>query len=125
MEIPLLPVIAQSGDVKDSLDARDAIPKIQAALNTLNVLNDTKIRIVILGTGCAHFLFEAITYVLKEWHHNYPKQVQFFTSGDTGNSDFSKFCQWLCISKVCETIEFINTMDYHPFGFCATAYNSR
>lgn len=126
-EIPLLP-IPQHAEV---LDSSDAILKIEQALKDMNELPpDVKIRVVCLGTGYSNFLYDALTYLLKEWKNpdgtlRKAKHMQFVTSGDTSRRDLSNFCQWLCISDTCQTVEFYNTHVYHPFGFCSAEYTDR
>jgi len=110
------------------LDAADANTKVEAALNHMNKLEDSAhIRIICLGTGYAAFLYQAITYLLKEWrkkdgHLRSSKYLQFYTSGDSADNDLFNFCKWLCISGTCETVEFYNTQDYRPFGYCKPEY---
>lgn len=110
------------------LDAADATKQIEVALSHMNKLEDNvRIRIISLGTGYAAFLYQAITYLLKEWRKRdgnlrSSKYLQFYTSGDTAENDLFNFCKWLCISGTCETIEFFNTQDYHPFGYSKPAY---
>jgi len=128
-EIPLLPVVINN-EIQDVMDSADAIPKIEAALTAINALAvGEKIRLVALGTGYSHFLYEAITYLLKEWkepngrHRAFDgKHLQFITSGDTEKRCLSDFCQWLCISGACRSVEFRNTMKYNPFGYCSSEY---
>jgi len=131
-EIPLMPVIINN-QVFDVMDSSDAIPKIETALRAVNQLPvGEKIRLVCLGTGHSHFLYEAIAYLLNQWRDptgnlrpNDGKHVQFITSGDTKDTDMSNFCQWLCISGKCHVIEFYNTMLYHPFGYYSSDYPIR
>jgi len=128
-EIPLLPLVINNRAL-DALESSDAIDKIETALHAINVLPPNEmVRLVCLGTGHAHFLFEAIAYLLKEWREpsgsprsTESKQMQLVTSGDTKERDLSNFCQWLCISGACSFVEFYNTMTYHPFGFCSADY---
>jgi len=123
-EIPLLPL----SEAHNLLDSTDAIPKIENALQVINMLpNGELIRVVNLGTGYSHFLYEAITYLLKEWKDSdgaprTAKYMQFITSGDTAENSLANFCQWLCVSGLCENIEFYNTRKYHPFGYCSAEY---
>jgi len=126
LEIKMIPV---NTPPYHELDAADAIPKIEPALNHMNKLEDNAcIRIICLGTGYAAFLYKAITYLLKEWRNRdgtlrSNKYMQFYTSGDTAKNDIFNFCKWLCISGTCENIEFYNTQDYHPFGYCKPEYH--
>jgi len=128
-EIPLLPLTINNRTL-DALESSDAIPKIETALQSINVLLPSEmVRLVCLGTGHSHFLFEAIAYLLKEWREpsgslrpTESKQLQLVTSGDTKERDMSNFCQWLCISGACSVVEFYNTMTYHPFGYCSSDY---
>jgi hypothetical protein len=127
-EIVILPMLSSTGDVKDQVNGRDAIPKIEEALKGLNHLPDHEyIRIVCLGTGYSKFLYESITFLLKNWQKpdgtiRSEKHLQFVTSGDTKKNDLCNFSRWLCVSGICATVEFYNTREYHPFGFCAEAY---
>jgi hypothetical protein len=131
-EIPLLSLVI-NGKVLDAIDSTDAIPKIETALQAINQLPGTEmVRLVCLGTGHCHFLFQAIAYLLKEWRDPLgslrsleSKQIQFVTSGDTEERDMSNFCQWLCISSACNVVEFHNTMTYHPFGYCSADYEMK
>jgi hypothetical protein len=113
----------------DRLDSRDAITKIETALEHINTLaSGEKLRVIVLGTGYSAFLYDALTYLLREWKEpdgklRTNKYMQLFTSGDTGKRDINNFCQWLCISGACECIEYINTMKYHPFGYCSSGYS--
>jgi hypothetical protein len=113
----------------DQLNTSDAIPKIERALDDINQLTPgAKLRVIVLGTGHAGFLYEALTFLLREWKEpngslRKGKYMQFITSGDTKDRNISDFCQWLCISGVCENIEFYNTMKYHPFGYCSSEYS--
>jgi len=131
-EIPLIPVMI-NGEILDMMDSTDAIPKIETALKAINNMpvNET-IRLICLGTGHCSFLYEAITYLLREWKEPNgnlrsftAKQMQFITSGDTKDRDMSNFCQWLVISGACHLIEFYNTMTYHPFGCCSSEYKQQ
>jgi len=128
-EIPLLPLVINN-KVVDVMDSTDAIPKIETALQAIDRLPvNEMVRLVCLGTGHCHFLFTAIAHLLREWRDPSgslrpleSKQMQFVTSGDTKERDMSNFCQWLCISGVCNVVEFYNTMTYHPFGYCSADY---
>jgi hypothetical protein len=130
LEIQLFP-LGETPELAQQLNASDAIPKILTALQSLNNLpKGEHIRIICLGTGYSSFLYTALTYLLKEWRNSDGTQrtgkfMQFITSGDTGKRDLSDFCQWLCISGVCESIEFYDTQRYHPFGQCHTEYAHR
>jgi len=110
------------------LDTGDAVKKVEIALGHMNNLEDSsRIRIICLGTGHSSLLFRAITYLLKEWRNRdgtlrSTKHLQLYTSGDTAKSDMFCFCKWLCISGTCETIEFYDTQDYRPFGYCQPQY---
>lgn len=127
-EIDLLPVRQATGETLDQMNSRDAIPKIEQAMVSLNqVEKESFIRIVCLGTGFSQFLYEAIQFILSEWKNpdgtdRKDKHLQFVTSGDTKNNDLCSFCRWLCVSGVCKTVEFYNTKEYHPFGYCAASY---
>lgn len=122
--IPILP----NNEVPDAINSRDAIAKVENELQNIRQLPvGEKLRIILLGTGHSGFVYDAITYLLREWSepNGMPrkgKYIQFVTSGDTKDRDMSNFCQWLCISGVCENIEFYNTMQYHPFGYCRAEY---
>uniref|UniRef100_A0A0B7B7P7 Uncharacterized protein n=1 Tax=Arion vulgaris TaxID=1028688 RepID=A0A0B7B7P7_9EUPU len=113
----------------EALDDKDAIPKTESMLKRINQLPANEgIRVICLGTGHSRFLYEAITYLLREWSQpdgqpRIDKRMQFITSGDTINRDMSDFCQWLCISGVCPIVAFYNTRNYHPFGYCSFQYN--
>jgi len=128
-DIPLLPLVINNRSV-DAMNSTDGIPKIEAALQAINnLIPNEMVRLVCLGTGHAHFLFDAIAYLLKEWkdpsgslRSTESKQIQLVTSGDTKERDMSNFCQWLCISGACSVVEFYNTMTYHPFGYCSSDY---
>lgn len=123
-EIKLLP-LRESTNIMDSADA---ISKIEEMLDLANQLPAGEmIRIVHLGTSYSNFLYEAISYLLKEWKEpggalRVKKQLQFITSGDTKNRDLCDFCHWLCISGVCQYVAFYNTTLYHPFGYCDSQY---
>jgi len=115
---------------RDALNSSDAIPKMEKALEHVNQLAaGEKLRIIVLGTGHAAFLYEALTYILREWKEpsgepRSGKYMQFITSGDTKDRDWSHYCQWLCIAGICENVEFYNTRSYHPFGFCSAEFHS-
>jgi hypothetical protein len=112
------------------LDSTDAIPKINQLLELANQLPAGQmLRIICLGTGYSGFLYEAITYLLQEWTEpggalRGNKLLQFITSGDTENRDLCDFCQWLCISGVCQYVTYYNTKQYHPFGFAKAQYKA-
>lgn len=112
----------------EALDCTDAIPKTELMLKRINQLPANEgIRVIVLGTGHSSFLYDAISYLLREWRQpdgqpRMDKHMQFITSGDTKNRDMSDYCQWLCISGVCPNITFYNTMKYHPFGYCNFQY---
>jgi hypothetical protein len=114
----------------DQLNAPDAIAEIERLLHDVNQLpiEGSNIRIVIMGIAFTHFMFDAITHLLKEWCYDdgsprSNKGVQFITNGDPTGDELN-FCQWLCISGICQAIEFINTRNYYPFGKCAESYSS-
>jgi len=124
-------IILQPWGERDAMDSTDAIPKMEQALLDINTLPaGEKIRVIVLGTGHAGFLFDALSYLLREWKNSTGtartgKYLQFITAGDTEKRSWCHFCQWLCISEVCETVEFYNTMSYHPFGFCSAEYKNK
>ena len=68
-EIQMIPSIDQATQQPtDALNSVDAIPKIENALKVLNVIpQGGHLRIVCLGTAFSAFLYEAVTYLLKEW----------------------------------------------------------
>lgn len=127
-EMKLLPLPENSS----ILDSADAILKIHSVLPTINALPVREgIRVICLGTGYSSFLYDAISYLFKEWKEpdgitkrGY-KHMEFITSGDTENRDLSDFCQWLCISDTCQSVAFYNTMMYHPFGYASAQYQAR
>lgn len=114
----------------DRLDSKKGIPKIESALQAMNALPaGERIRVIILGTGYSQFSYDSITYMLREWKDpsgtaRTGKHMQFITSGDTKKRDMNHFCQWLCITGICQSIEFYNTHNYHPFGFCKLEYGA-
>jgi hypothetical protein len=124
-QIPMLPL----ENSPQLLNSSDAITKTEQALAKLNTLpQGGLIRVIHLGSGYASFLYDAVTYLLKEWRNpdgtaRTGKGLQFITSGDTLRRDLSDFCQWLCISGVCDEVAYYNTEQYHPFGQCHMEYH--
>jgi len=129
IEVKMLPSMDHAtGTVTDSLNSVDSIPKIENALKTLNASpHGGNLRVVFLGTAFSAFVYDALTYLLKEWKGptgsgRISKSLQFITSGDSGKKDLCNFCEWLCVAGICDTVEFYNTKNYHPFGYCNLKY---
>jgi hypothetical protein len=129
VDIEIMPMMSE-GKMRDATDSLDAIPKIEKAIEKLNQLEDkAPIRLVCLGNGFSNFIYDAITFLLREWKNSdgstrTEKHLEFVTCGDTRNTDLCNYCRWLTVSKVCTAVDFYNTMEYHPFGFIAPNYPS-
>lgn len=96
------------------LDTAKAIKLMEMAVYRINA--GDHIRIVRVGISSTEFFLEAVSYLLKQWSAK-EKKVQFVTSGDTDHNEMFSFCKSLCLSGICQEIEYYNTQDYHPFGF--------
>jgi len=131
IEIKMLPSIDRAtGTVTNSLNAVDSIPKVENALKTLNATpHGGNLRVVFLGTAFSAFVYDAVTYLLKEWKgptgSGRSKNLQFITSGDSATKALCNFCEWLCVAGICDTVEFYNTKNYHPFGYCSLKYPTK
>jgi hypothetical protein len=114
LEIPMKSVV----DLPNVLDAADAIKVTTSALSRMNdVMEPSPVRFVLIGPGHTEFLFSAIEHLLKQWEREpNKKSLRFVVSGDPRQLYF-EFCKKLCLQGTCHSIQFYNTMDYHPFGF--------
>jgi hypothetical protein len=99
-----------------------AIEAINEALERIHSIPDnTPLRMVVLGPGFHPFLFDTIKHLLKEWRtpdgeKRRVKQLNFIISNPKNDQEYFNFCKKLCLSGVCQSIQFYNTGYYNPFG---------
>jgi hypothetical protein len=115
-EIKVLP----SRDESSIVDSNTLGPSMTSALTAVNtgVFEGVGLRIVRIGPNSSLSVFEALESLLKGWRQDFDKKhIQFVTTGDSGDNENFNFCKWICIMRLCNTIEFYNTMDYNTYGF--------
>ena len=113
-------------DAPELMNQPDAIPKINAALERMNdIPNGSPVRLVLVGPGYTKFILQAIDHLMKMWKaHDGERSVKklcMVISGDTPSEKHFEQCKQLCLTGVCDSIQFYNTMFYNPFGY----YNKR
>ena len=110
-------------DSPELLNAADAIGKINEALDFMNKIpSDSTIRLILVGPGHTKFTLEAIQHLMKKWKtpdggERSQKKLHFITSGDTPGEEMFNLCKQLCLTGICTSIQFYNTMYYNPFGY--------
>lgn len=120
----IVPVKLKSlADSPNVLNAADAISEINAALERMNTIsNDSPVRLILVGPGHTHFTLESIQHLMKKWKtpdggERLQKKLHFVTSGDTPSEEMFDLCKQLCLTNVCNSVQFYNTMYYNPFGY--------
>ena len=104
------------------LDEAKAIEKINEALERIHSIPDnTPLRMIVLGPAFHPFLFDTIKHLLKEWRtpdgeERRVKQLKFVISNPENDQEYFNFCKKLCLSGLCQSIQFYNTGYYNPFG---------
>jgi len=117
-------------DALGKVDSARGIVEINAAMVILNnVPCGQTIRIIFLGPGMAQLTLDALTHLVREWktpddedRTASNKKFQVVTTGDNKRFNLLKLCQRLCLSGVCQSIEFYDTMKYYPFGRYRKSY---
>ena len=110
-------------DSPNLLNAPDAIKKIDTALTHMNAIeDDLPVRLILVGPGHTKFTMEAIQHLLKQWKmqtggERVQKRMHFIISGDNDDEENFDLCKQLCLTGVCHSIQFYNTMYYNPFGY--------
>jgi hypothetical protein len=88
------------------------------ALTLLNKGNSQFVRIVRMGLGSSIAVFESMENLLQGWKQDIQnKNVQFVTVGESSDLDNFDYCKWLCLKRLCNSLEFYSTMDYNSMGF--------
>ena len=111
-------------DSPGKVDCARAIVEINKAMIILsNVTCGESIRVICLGPSMARLTLDTFTYLLREWktpeneaRSSDCKRVQVVTTGDGDKLNLFQLCKQLCLSGVCQSIEFYDTMEYYPFG---------
>jgi hypothetical protein len=117
-------------DLPGKVDSARAIVEINAALVILsNVVCGQSIRIIFLGPGMSQLTLDAFTHLVREWktpdnqdRRSEDKLLQVVTHGDNKVFNLFKLCERLCLSGLCQSIEFYDTMKYYPFGRYRKSY---
>jgi arginine repressor len=112
------------------VDCARAVVEINRALVILsNVTCGESIRVICLGPSMSQLILDTFTYLLREWktpeneaRSSDCKRVQVVTTGDGDQLNLFKLCKELCLSGVCQSIEFYDTMEYYPFGHYRKSY---
>ena len=109
-------------DSPELMDRSDAITKINEALERMNEIpNGSPVRLILVGPGHTQFILEAIKHLMKMWKvkdgERSEKKLCMVISGDTPSEENFELCKQLCLTGVCNSIHFYNTMYYNPFGY--------
>jgi hypothetical protein len=117
-------------DSPGKVDCARAIVEINAALVILSAVPcGESIRVICLGPAMSQLTLDTLTYLVREWktpensgRNSSDKRLQVVTTGDGDKLNLFKLCQKLCLSGVCQSIEFYDTMQYYPFGLYRKSY---
>jgi len=112
------------------VDCARAIVEVNRALVILgNVTCGESIRVICLGPGMSQLTLDTLTYLVREWktpenaaRKIVDKKLQVVTTGDGSVLNLFKLCQKFCLSGVCQSIEYYDTMQYYPFGHYRKSY---
>jgi len=110
-------------DSPDTLNAAHAIEKINATLETMkSIPNASPVRLILVGPGHTQFTLDAIKHLMKKWTNSdgterSQKKLYFAISGDTPSEELFELCKELCLTGLCSSIQFFNTIYYRPFGY--------
>ena len=110
----------------NALDTADASDKIKAAFSVINLINDqSPLRIILLGPGYASFLPYTIKHMIKEWktedgEERKKKKLILVISNTTQVNKYFELCKELCLTGLCQAVQFYNTDYYYPFGYYNT-----
>jgi len=101
-----------------TIDGEQLGRDMTAAINVMNSLEASAIRIVGMGIHSALGVHDALESLVRGWNLPWEqKMVQFVALGDSREGDYLNFCKALCLKKLCGSIQFYKTMDYNNFGF--------
>ena len=98
-------------------DEDQLVPVVRTAIDKLNQLPQfTVLRIVAIGANKPTFA-DAMKTLIHGWAiPSANKQIQFVAVGESPDFFYLNFCRDLCLRKICQSLEYYNTMDYNQFG---------
>jgi len=110
-------------DSPELLNQSHAIEKINSAMETMKAIpNGLPVRLILVGPGHTKFTYQAIKHLLKKWTNSdgserSQKKLCFVISGDSPSEELFELCKELCLTGLCSSIQFYNTIYYRPFGY--------
>ena len=88
------------------------------AIQIINCLETNHLRIISLGPGGSHGLFDSIESVIRGWEKPVnEKHIQFIAFGESSNYDQLNFCKGVCLKQFCGNLQFYSTMDFTSYGY--------
>ena len=108
------------------LDGTQLKEETTVALHILNCLETTQLRIIHLGMASGPGLNESVESIIRGW--NIPaanKQIQLITAGEAAGLFYFNFCKSLCLRRLCESVQYYNTMDFTNFGYFDSNHAAR
>ena len=102
---------------KDQMDIEACVAKINAMADSdaFGKGPYEAVRIIRMGNAGHNFLFQAMVQVLENYGTPSSK-VEFVTLADTSDCDWLDFSKSIIGTGLVGEVEYINTMDYTPFG---------
>jgi hypothetical protein len=113
------PANGEAQVILDDTKANEAVNNVLPIIK--QIPDNTPLRMIVLGPAFHPFLFDTIKHLLKEWRTPDGKERRFkklncIISNTKKESEFFDFCRKLCLSGVCQSVQFYNTDYYRPFG---------
>jgi hypothetical protein len=80
------------------------------------------IRVVSVSVTSSDFIFDALNYLLEQWHDNIrdeqsARNIYFITNSELPGNAFLKFWKDKCILNKCSSVQYVNLKEYLSFGY--------